>query len=473
MSDQVSTDAAAEPDAPAAAATPAAHAHRISRRRLALVDGVIAVATVVTVVGMLAVWANRLLLNPDNWANTSTQLLANPAIRSATANYLVSEVYANVDVPAFLRSNLPKQFQPLAGPAAGALQNVAVQGAELALSRPRVQDLWRTANRAADQSFVNIVNGGRGVVGVKQGVVTLDLGLIVDTVAKQLGLPPNLSSHLPASIGHLTVLRSNQLKTVQNLGSAVKSLALWFTILAPLLYALAILLARNHRRRTLMSVGFAVVFAGFIGIAARHVVEHEVVRALALDASLRPAVAAAIGIGTSILGTIAGALILVGAVLVAAAWFAGPAHMATAGRRVVAPYLRERPGAAFSVTLAVMLLIFIWNPIPATGTPVGIIFFLALALAGTEVLRRQTAVEFPDAHAGDTLAATRARLHALSARRHQAQTAPPPASQPEGITDMLERLTVLHDAHSLTDEEFESAKKRLLDSAMPRSGVPS
>jgi hypothetical protein len=44
-----------------------------------------------------------------------------------------------------------------------------------------------------------------------------------------------------------------------------------------------------------------------------------------------------------------------------------------------------------------MALIFIWQPIPATGTPVGIIVFLALACLGTVLLRRQTAEEFPDA----------------------------------------------------------------------------
>ncbi len=44
-----------------------------------------------------------------------------------------------------------------------------------------------------------------------------------------------------------------------------------------------------------------------------------------------------------------------------------------------------------------MALIFIWDPIPATGKAAGIIVFLALAYLGTYVLRHQTAEEFPDA----------------------------------------------------------------------------
>jgi hypothetical protein len=42
-----------------------------------------------------------------------------------------------------------------------------------------------------------------------------------------------------------------------------------------------------------------------------------------------------------------------------------------------------------------MLVIFIWQPIHATGTVGGIIVFSVLAAVGTEALRRQTAIEFP------------------------------------------------------------------------------
>ena len=82
----------------------------------------IAVTTVLAVMGRFAVFANRLLFNPDNWANVSTQLLANAQIRSAIVNYVVQEVYVTENVPALLRSRLPPPFQSLTGPAVGALQ---------------------------------------------------------------------------------------------------------------------------------------------------------------------------------------------------------------------------------------------------------------------------------------------------------------------------------------------------------------
>ena len=57
------------------------------------------VTTVLAVLGIFAVWANRQLLNPDNWANTSAKLLENADVRNGTSNYLVGQLYANVNAP--------------------------------------------------------------------------------------------------------------------------------------------------------------------------------------------------------------------------------------------------------------------------------------------------------------------------------------------------------------------------------------
>lgn len=360
-----------------------------------LVNSLIAITTLLLVVGMFAVWANRLLFSPDNWSNTSTQLLANPNIRSSTANYLVDQLYANVNVPGLIGSALPKQFQGLAAPAAGALRSVAVEGTNLALSRPRVQSLWAKANRVADETFIAVVKGGKGPVGTKQGVVTLNLGSILDTVAMRLGLSTKVSSKLPPSIATLTVLKSGQLKLVQDIGNAIQGLALWLTIIVPILYALAILIARGHRRRTLMTVGFSGIGAGVLVILLRSILENQTANALTTDASVRPTIHAVVNINTQILGQIAGAVIAGGIVLIVAAWFAGPDRPAVRAREAIAPFLRVHPIETFAIVLGIMILIFVWDPIHATGTPAGIITFTVLALFGAEVLRRQVAREFP------------------------------------------------------------------------------
>jgi putative oligomerization/nucleic acid binding protein len=443
--------------------SPDQHTRSISRRRLIGVDVLIGITTILLIVGMFSIWANRLLFNPNNWADASTQLLQDPNVRSTTANYIVDQLYANYDVAGLLKKALPTQFQGLAAPAAGALRNAAVSGAELALSRPRVQDLWRQANYAADQTFINVVEGGGPRVSVNQGAVTLNLGVILDNIASRLGLPSDLSSKLPANVAHLTVFKSNQLKTVQNAGKLVKGLALWLTILCPLLYALAVFLAAGHRRRTLMTVGFAAIFAGVVVFFGRNILETQITNSLTNDASLRVTIRATIAIATGLLVEVAGAVVFVGVILVIAAWFGGPARIARSAREAIAPFLRDNSIGTYAVTLGLLALLFIWDPIPATGTPAGIITFTVLALFGTAVLRVQTEREFPDARQGAATHAVRERLSGLGRGRQSADGPAPTASPPPASTaDQLKQLAELRDSGDLTAEEYKAAKDNLL-----------
>ncbi len=446
--------------APSGGAPSAGHS---SRGRTILVNTLIGITTLLLVVGVFSIWANRLLFNPDNWSATSTQLLQNPTIRSTTSNYLVDELYANVNVAGLIKSGLPPRLQPLAAPAAGALRNAAVQGVDLALSRPRVQNLWAEANRAADKTFIVIVNGGKGAVAVNQGVVTLNLGLILDNIASRLGLPSNLASKLPPNVASLTVFKSDQLKLVQNAGKAIQHLALWLTILVPLLYVLALVLTpAGRRRRTLMTIGAAGILGGVLVILGRNLLQSQIAASLTNDASLRPTITATIGIATEILGSVAGAIVLVGAILVAAGWFAGPARVARSLRQAIAPFLRDHPGESYAITLAIMVLIFIWQPIHATGTPAGIIVFTLLALFGTYILRSQTMQEFPDAEQGATMAKLRAQVESRRTRRQRSHVA---ASTAGTMPEQLRQLADLRDHGEITGEEYQTAKDQLLHTA--------
>jgi len=367
-----------------------------SRARRITVHVLVWATTLLAVVGIFAVWANREVLNPENWSDTSTKLLQDPAIRQATANYLVDQLYKNGEVEERLRARLPSEIKPLAGPLAGGLRTLATEATVRLLASPRVQELWRQANRAADQTLLKVAEGGSGSLKIQGGVVALDMAALVDEIAARLGLP-EVGSKLPPSVAHLQILRSDQIRLVQDGANALKGLALLLTILVPLLYALAIAIARGFRRRTLMSVGIAMVIAGVAVLIGRSIIVSQVSDALVKTESVRPAGRAVLSIATLRLSEIAGAFIVVGVPLIAAAWFAGPAAAAVRARRAIAPFLREHPGWAYAITAGVMAIVFLWNPIPATGKPAGIIVFLALAVLGTFLLMRQTAAEFPDA----------------------------------------------------------------------------
>src|SRR5829696_9437617 len=123
-------------------------AGRTSRRR-PLGIALVALASLLAYLAILAIWVDRQALNTDHWTRASSEMLERPVVRARVAAFLVDELYSNVDVQAEIREALPPRAQPLAGPAAGALRNFAERAAKEILSRPRAQQAWENANRTA------------------------------------------------------------------------------------------------------------------------------------------------------------------------------------------------------------------------------------------------------------------------------------------------------------------------------------
>jgi len=359
------------------------------------VTALVVLATLLAFVAIFSLWINRQALNTDNWTTTSSKLLADEAIQTQVATFVVTQLYANVDVQAELASKLPTQLQPLAGPAAGSLRQVAQTTAERALATGQVQDAWTQANRAAHRTLLKIINGGGNNVSTNGGKVTLDLRSIVEQVAVQIGIDPAVANKIPASAGSLVILRSNQIDAAQKIAKLIRGLAIILTVLVFGLYALAVYLARGRRRETLRSVGIGFIGAGAVALIVHGLAGTAVVNALAKNESVRPAADAVWSIGTSLLVQAAGSAITFGALVVIAAVFAGPTRYAVRLRRWAAPYLRDRPGVTYTAVGALYLALIAWAPIAAFRKPIGILVFALLMVLGTEVLRRQTAREFP------------------------------------------------------------------------------
>ena len=412
--------AAGDPSQPSGAAPGARRAHRF------LVPALLVLATVVGIAGAFAVWVNRQALNTSNWSSTSSKVLQNKRVQTALSAYLVHELFTNVDVSADLQKVLPKQLQPLSGPAAAGLQQLAGQLAPRVLASPQVQAAWVQANIAAHKELLRVLNGGGPAVSTRSGVVTLNLHTLVSQLAATLGISSQVAAvqsklqgstgasvrtaaqqklgiTLPPASGQLVIMRSNQLKSAQDIANGVKSLAIVLPALAILLFALAVYLARGRRRRTLRTTGWCFVLVGAALLLIRRIAGDAVVNGLVKVPSNKPAVHDVWNIATSLLSALAIALIAYGIVIVAAAWLAGPTRPATTLRKLLAPSLRESPAVAYAAVGGVLLLVVIWGPTPAFRNIWWILVFAALLALGVTMLRRETALEFPATEHGQAL----------------------------------------------------------------------
>jgi hypothetical protein len=363
------------------------------------VTALVIVATVLAFVAIFSLWVNRQALNTDNWVTTSGKLLEDKAVQTQVATFVVKQLYANVNVEAELKSNLPPALAPLAGPAAGGLKQVAQTAAERVLATGQAQDAWKKANRAAHKTLLKVINGGSKNISTTGGKVTLNLRSVVEEVAADVGINPAVANKIPASAASLVILRSKQIDAAQKIAKAIRRLAIVLTVLVFGMYALAVYLARGRRRETLRSVGIGFIAAGAVALIARGLAGTAVVDALAKNEAAKPAAEAVWSIGTGLLAQAAGSAITFGVLLVIAAVFAGPTRYAVRLRRWAAPYLRDRPGVTYTAAGAIYLALIAWAPIAAFRKPLGILVFALLMILGTEVLRRQTAREFPAAAA--------------------------------------------------------------------------
>lgn len=363
--------------------TPAAG--RREHRKLGL--ALIVVASIIAFLAVFSIWANRQLLETDNWVDTSTELLEDEEIRGQLSNFMVDTIYANVDVQGELAQTLPPRLQPLAGPAAGALRTLLDRLANEALQRPRVQEAWESINRAAHERLITVVEENI------DEPVTLDLGTIVEGVGGQAGL--KIADRLPPDAGQIEVIPADDLSTARKIVNLLEKSALWLTLLALILFAIAIYLARGWRRQALRAVGFAFIAVGIAIAAVQSFAGGYVVDTLASTDAVKPAVENTYEIGTSLLSDGAGAMAFYGIVIVLGAWLAGPGGVATSVRRALTPLMENRL-IGYGALLLVLLVLFWWAPTEGfRRLPISLLI-IALFVIGFEFLRRQAVREFPN-----------------------------------------------------------------------------
>src|SRR4051794_17258158 len=284
----------------------------MGRGRRRAVRALVILGSLLAFLSVFAIWTERQALNTDDWVSTSGRLLHNQKIREAVGNYLVDQLYENVNVRKELEDILPGEASELAGPAAGGLRQVAGQGAEKALETSTAQGLWEEANRTTHEQLLAVLENKKEAVETEEGNVKLNLGSLLTNLAQQVGIGESLADKLPPDAAQVEILKSDQLKTAQDIAVAIKGLALLLSILTFLAFGLAIYLAGDERWVTVLLSGIGLVAAGFGVIVARHIAGGIVTDQLVKEESVKPAAEAAWSIGTSLMTSIATTVIVVG-----------------------------------------------------------------------------------------------------------------------------------------------------------------
>jgi hypothetical protein len=419
------------------AAPTATAAPPLSRKRRIVVWTLVVLATILALVAILTTWVKRQMLDNTAWNQATTQVIQDPQVQTALADYTVNQIYSNIDVAKALEQRLPPRLAPLAPTLAGALQQPAVQGVKLALERPRIQALFVRVSGVAHQKLINVLEDKTGYgISTGNGVVTLNLHELVVEVGTELGLSANTLARLPASAGTVTLMKSNQLSAAQTGVQAVRSLSVWLLVGVFVLYGIAIWLARGARRATLRNAGIGLALVGLIVLVLRTLLGNYITTSLSTP-GYQPATHRLWLIGTSILGQIGEATLLYGLIAALGAVFAGPTAPAVWLRRRLAPILNERQGIVWGAVGFIYLLLILWGGTHALRVWWGILLLAGLIAIGVVVLRQQTLREFPSG----------------------SKLEPAVAGGGPAPTDDLSELQTLHKEGAIGDDAPEPAKK--------------
>jgi hypothetical protein len=422
---------------------------------MAIAWTLVVLGILVAVLAVIAGYVRYQALDTPTVEETATELIEDDQVRDQIAAQLVDQLFSNVDVEAALEERLPPDQQRLAAPLAGAARALADRASERLLERPRVQELWIQSIVRAHEQLVAVLDDDTTVLTTEGGFVVLNLRPLVIQLGDQVAIVGSLADRLPENAGHIKIMEADQLETAQDLTQLLKRLAMVLWLVPFLLWAIAFWLARGRRRAILRTIGIGLIAVGLLVLVVRRVAGNYVVDDLVKSDAVRPAANDAWDILTALLADGGWTVFGLGVIAVLAVWLSGPSASATATRRELAPFL-VRPELAFGVAALLFLLLILWGPTVQTRRLQLVVAGAILLAIGVEILRRQTAREFPNAAAADLGASARSTLDRM--RRSPAPVAP----APDPRLAALEQLQRLHDQGALTDEEFAAEKARLL-----------
>ncbi|MGZ8666653.1 MAG: hypothetical protein ACXWZM_06035, partial [Solirubrobacterales bacterium] len=415
---------------------------------------------------IFAAWIQRQVLDTGEWVNTSNKLLDQSEIRDALSNYAVDQLYENVDVAKELKGVLPGDLKDLSGPASTGLRQLAVQGAEEVLGTARFQDAWEQANTAAHRTLIKVIEDEGQFVGTEEGNVTLRLRPLIIQLSDEVGLGGDVADKVPADVGNIKVLSSDELGLAQTIAKLINGIALATTILVFVLFGLAIYLSAGYRWVTVLGVGVGLIIAGLLVLILREVAGNVIVDQLAAP-DVQPAAEQAWGVSTSLLKSISWSTIYYGAFFMIAAWLASPARSAFAVRRFIAPVLKEYPAVVGGV-LGLIALIWVASGADSGRQLLLRLGLVAMAAAGVVALRRRAIEETPDATLGNLPERVREGVATAWSKRDRLipsndRSPSPPSDAEDRKLERLERIAALHERGVLTEEEMTAEKTAILE----------
>jgi hypothetical protein len=297
-------------------------------------------ATVLTPAAFIGHWAHSTITDTKVYLAVVDPLAENPEIQAAVGKVATDAVIKQVDtkkvVGGFLSNLLPNDdvTTTLTGPLTAGVNYVIGGAVRIIMSTDAFQTAWNALNEAAQRSLIAALEGDpKGVVKIQGPNVVLDISSLLEEIQKALvneGIEVAAKAKVPESDAQIVLMSApafEQLRTIWAFTSPLLGFAL---LIVAIVYTMSVLFSLR-RARTTASVGIAIIV---IGLAMR--LSGPWVESLFANAFIGTKLeGASIAFFQALLGNLAEGLytmMVLGALLVLAGWFAGRTESALQAR---------------------------------------------------------------------------------------------------------------------------------------------
>ena len=234
----------------------------------------ILLAALLSLLSVVAVWANSIVQDTDRYVDTVGPLASDPDVQEAVTNRVTTAVLAQIDVDALVKEltdavaqqGVPPRVTDLLGdldgPIESGLKQLVSSTVERVVTSSAFETVWVNANRRAHSALDKALTGqSDSTVKLEDNQVVIDLGPIVANVKDQLvDAGFSVAAKIPAVHTDFVVFASEDVGEIKTYVRVLEILGGWLPVIALLIAAAGVYVAFN-RRHALIGAALAVFVA--------------------------------------------------------------------------------------------------------------------------------------------------------------------------------------------------------------------
>ncbi|MER6398660.1 hypothetical protein ABT263_21795 [Kitasatospora sp. NPDC001603] len=242
---------------------------------------VIVIASLLSLISVLAVWTSDIVGNTDRYVSTVAPLATDPAVQDAVTTRVTQVVLDQIDVNGLVKqlsdaaaeqgvpAPLATLIGGLSGPITSGLNDLVHTTVDRVVTSSAFESIWVDANRLIHTALDKALTGkGGGAVTLTNNQVGIDIAPIVAKVKTELvdaGL--GIASKIPEVHTDFVVFQSEDIGKVKTYFRLLEIMGSWLPVVTVLVAAGGVFLPSNRRRGLVgaaVGVALAMLLLGIV-----------------------------------------------------------------------------------------------------------------------------------------------------------------------------------------------------------------